>query len=114
MNREPPAIPVAGEGEDKENGDPLAASSKPSKKITPEDEAPAPKEMTREEKEALAKKRLEQASSISRLNQAPAGREKNPAAVGRDFADYKRKCGLAEDTKVFCMTGWQRSPRGSS
>ncbi|KAK7242865.1 tubulin tyrosine ligase-like protein [Aureococcus anophagefferens] len=62
------------------------------------------KEPTPEEKAALAERKKAQRASVDRL--LATTKPKEGGQLGRDFEDYKRKQGIADDTKVFCMTGW--------
>ncbi|KAH8058683.1 hypothetical protein JL722_5912 [Aureococcus anophagefferens] len=94
-----PLAKTISNGENKEND--VARGPKAAQTDAP---AAEKKEPTPEEKAALAERKKAQRASVDRL--LATTKPKEGGQLGRDFEDYKRKQGIADDTKVFCMTGW--------
>ncbi|KAH8095394.1 hypothetical protein JL720_2691 [Aureococcus anophagefferens] len=94
-----PLAKTISNGENKEND--VARGPKAAQTDAP---AAEKKEPTPEEKAALAERKKAQRASVDRL--LATTKPKEGGQLGRDFEDYKRKQGINDDTKVFCMTGW--------
>ncbi|CAK4084702.1 unnamed protein product [Aphanomyces euteiches] len=67
--------------------------------------APAPPPQNEEENKPVEKPKVNVEAMVSRLSKLKAS-EVQLVPEAKDFASWKKRNGVAQDTKVFCLTGW--------
>ncbi|KAH9100398.1 hypothetical protein LEN26_015880 [Aphanomyces euteiches] len=67
--------------------------------------APAPPPQNEEENKPVEKPKVNVEAMVSRLSKLKAS-EVQLVPEAKDFASWKKRNGVPQDTKVFCLTGW--------